>query len=104
MGKLLDYRFYIDSIPGWIEDIQNLLECHKVYLYHRPDEFYLVKMFSDVDGDVLCIPFRTEQEGKTLCAWPDCVAFQARQYCEYICGPWRECKLTEVLRASKAIL
>ena len=42
----------------------NLLKCHKVHLYHRPDEFYLIKMFGDVDGDLLCIRFKADRRGK----------------------------------------
>ena len=96
LGRDTDYRFFIDAVPGWISQVQNLLECHKVYLYHRPDEFYLIKMFGDVDGELMPIRFTTTAEGKTLCAWPDCVSSSARQYCEYIQRPWRECQLPEV--------
>ena len=96
LGKETDYRYFIDEIPGWISQVQNLLECHKVYLYHHPEEFYLIKMFGDVDGELTCIPFKTSAEGKTRCAWPDCVSSRARLYCEYIQRPWRECQLPEV--------
>ena len=73
-----------------------LLECHKVYLYHRPEEFYLIKMFGDVDGELMPVRFKTTGEGETKCAWPDCVSSSARQYCEYIQRPWRECRLLEL--------
>ena len=96
LGKETNYRYFIDEIPGWISQIQNLLECHKVYLYHHPVEFYLIKMFGDVDGELMCIPFKTTAGGKTKCAWPDCVSSRARLYCEYIQRPWRECQLPEV--------
>ena len=96
LGRDTDYRFFIDAVPGWISQVQNLLECHKVYLYHRPDEFHLIKMFGDVDGELMPIRFKTTAEGKTQCAWPDCVSSSARQYCEYIQRPWRECRLTDV--------
>ena len=43
LGKETDYRFFIDAAPGWLSEVENLLECHKVYLLHRPEEFYLVK-------------------------------------------------------------
>ena len=96
LGKETNYRYFIDKVPGWISQIQNLLECQKVYLYHHPEEFYLIKMFGDADGDLMCIPFRTTAGGKTKCAWPDCVSSGARLYCEYIQKPWRECQLPEV--------
>ena len=80
LGKETDYRFFKDTVPGWLSEIMNLLECHKVYLYHRPEEFYLIKMFGDVDGELMPIRFKTGAEGKTKCAWPDCVASSARQY------------------------
>lgn len=95
LGKEIDYRYFIDEVPGWISQVQNLLECHKVYLYHHPEEFYLIKMFGDVDGELMCIPVKTTAEGKTRCAWPDCVSSRARLYCEYVQRPWRECQLTE---------
>ena len=95
LGKETDYRFFIYSVPGWLSEVMNLLECHKVYLYHRPEEFYLIKMVGDVDGELMPIRFKTT-EGKTKCAWPDCVSASARQYCEYIRRPWRECRLPDV--------
>ena len=39
LGKETDFRFFIDAVPGWLSEVINLLECHKVYLYHRPEEF-----------------------------------------------------------------
>ena len=45
---------------------------------------------------VLCIPFRTTVDGRTKCAWPDCVSEAARLYCEYIQRPWRDCQLPEI--------
>ena len=96
LGKETDYRYFIDEVPGWISQVQNLLENHKVYLYHHPEEFYLIRMFGDVDGELMCIPFTTTAEGQTKCAWPDCVSSRARLYCEYIQRPWRECQLPEV--------
>ena len=87
LGKETDYRFFIDSVPGWLSKVMRLLECHKVYLYHRPEEFFLIKMFGDVDGELMPIRFKTTAEGKTKCAWPDCVSWSARQYCEYIQRP-----------------
>ena len=96
MGKETDYRFFIDSVPGWLSGIMKLLECHMVYLYHRPEEFHLIKMFGNVDGELMPIRFKTTAEGKTRCAWPDCVSSSARQHCEYIQRPWRECRLPEL--------
>ena len=63
------------------------------------EEFYLIKMFGDVDGELLCIRYKTTVEGKTKCAWPDCVSSSARQYCEYIQRRWRECRLPELEQA-----
>ena len=96
MGKQTDYRYFIDTVPEWLSQVQDLLECHKVHLYHHPDEFYLIKMFGDVDGELLCIPFRTTADGRTKCAWPDCVSDSARLYCEYLQQPWRDCQLPEI--------
>ena len=69
-----------------------------MYLYHHPEEFYLVKMFGDGDGDgeLMRIRFKTTAEGKTKCGRPNCVSSRARLYCEYIQRPWRECRLTEM--------
>ena len=96
MGKQTDHRYFIDEVPEWISQVQNLLECHKVHLYHHPEEFYLIKMFGDVDGELMCIPFKTTADGRTKCAWPDCVSEAARLYCEYIQRPWRDCQLLEI--------
>lgn len=96
MGTQTDYRYFMDAVPEWISKVQNLLECHKVYLYHHPEEFYLIKMVGDVDGQLLCIPFKMTADGKPKCAWPDCVSSTARLYCEYIRRPWRECGLPEI--------
>lgn len=96
LGKETDYSYFLDTVPKWLEQIKNLLECHKVYLYHHPDRFYLVKMFGDADGELVCIPFKTATIGKAKCAWPDCVADRERRYCEAIQRPWRECNLPEL--------
>ena len=95
LAKETDYRYFMDSVPGCVSEVMNLLECHKVSLYHRPEEFYLIKMFGDMDGELMPIRFKTA-EGKTKCAWPDCVSSSARQYCEFIQRPWRECRLPEL--------
>ena len=96
MGKAIDYRYYMDSVPEWISLLLGLLDCHKVYLYHHPEEFYLVKMAGDVDGELMCIPFKTTGTGETKCAWPDCVSWSERRHCEYIQRPWKECELPEI--------
>ena len=96
MGKQTDYRYFMEAVPEWISQVANLLECHKVHLYHHPDEFYLIKMFGDVDGHSMCVPFNTTATGKTKCAWPDCVSSTARLYCEYLQRPWRDCQLPEI--------
>ena len=101
MGKETDYRFFIGAVPDWLSLVQNLLECHKVYLYHRPEEFYLIKMFGDVDGKLIAIRFKTSAKGKTKCAWPDCVSSSNRLYCEYVQVPWKECRLPEIEPAQK---
>ena len=93
LDKETDYRFFIDAVPGWLSEVLSLLECHKLYLYHRPDEFYLIKMFGDVDGELIPIRFKTSVGGKPQCAWPDCVSSSARQYWEYIQRPWRELRM-----------
>ena len=71
LGKETDYRFFIDAVPGWVSEVMNLLVCHKVYLYHRPGEFYLIKVFGDVDGELMPTRFKTTAEGNNKCAWPD---------------------------------
>lgn len=96
LGKETDYRYFLDTVPEWLEQVKKLLECHKVYLYHHPDRFYLVKMFGDADGELVCIPFKTATIGKAKCAWPDCVSNRERRYCEAIRRPWRECNLPEL--------
>ena len=96
MGRGVDYRYFIDSLPEWMSEVMSLLDCHKVYLFHRPDEFYLIKMSGDVDGELLWVRFRTTPERKTKCAWPDCVSSSARQYCEYTQRFWSECQLLEI--------
>ena len=96
LGRETNYRYFIDSVPGWMSQVASLLECHKVFLYHRPEEFYLIKMFGDVDGELMWIRFKATVEGKTKCAWPDCVSSSARLYCEYIQRAWRECQLPEM--------
>ena len=67
-----------------------------MYLLHRPQEFYLIEMFGDVDGELMPIRFETTAAGETKCAWTDCVSSSGRLYCEYIQQPWRECRLLEL--------
>ena len=35
LGNETDHRFFIEAVPGWLSEVMNLLECQKVYLYHR---------------------------------------------------------------------
>ena len=95
LGRPTDYGDFIDLAPRLIESIQNLMECHRVHLFDHPNEFYLVKMFGDLDGEVTFIRFSTNAKGETLCAWPDCSSWAGRQYCEYIGRQWRDCLLPE---------
>ena len=95
MGRETDYGAFTSAVPNWVSEVANLLECHKVHLYHRPEEFYVIKMFGDVDGDLLCIRFETTAEGQAKCAWPDCVSSSMRLYCEYLGRPWTGCRLPE---------
>ena len=61
-----------------------------------PEEFDLIKMFGDVDVELMPIRFETTTKGETKCAWLECASSSARQYCEYIQQPWRECWLLEL--------
>lgn len=96
MGRETDHRYFLDEVPGWLSEVVNLLECHKVHLFHRTEEFYWIKMFGDVDGELAWIRFKTDTAGETKCSWPDCVSSSARLYCEYLQRPWRECGLQEM--------
>ena len=96
LGKETDYGYFLKAVQGWLEQVKRLLECHKVHLYHHPNRFYIIKMFGDVDGKLMCIRFETTPDGKAKCAWPDCVSSSMRLYCEYIQQPWRECWLPEL--------
>ena len=93
MGKESDYGPLERDAARWVSEVVRLLECHKVRLYHRPDQFYLIKMFGDVGGDLLCIPVTTTPDGQTRCAWPGCVSLRERRYCEYLARPWVQCAL-----------
>ena len=42
---------------------------------------------------MLCIPIRTDSDGKEICPWPDCVKQGNRQLYEYISDSWQECQL-----------
>ena len=53
MGKETDYGSLTREASRWVSEIVSLLECHKVHLYHRPQEFYLIKMFGDMDGELV---------------------------------------------------
>ena len=60
------------------------------------EEFYLIKMFGDVVGELMCIRFKTTAEEGTKCGWPNCAASKERLYCDCTQAPWRECQLPEV--------
>ena len=96
MGAQVDLRHYMESMPKWLEWTTNLLQEHKVFLYHHPNVSYWVRMFGGPEVDVLCTPIRGTSHGAELCPWPDCVEEGNRQYCEYIEGPWRQCPLQEL--------
>ena len=93
MGTAVNLRHYMESVPKWLVRITGLLTEHKVFLYHHPNVSYWVRMFAGPDRDVLCIPIRTDSEGKEICPWPDCVQQGNRQLCEYINDYWQECRL-----------
>ena len=93
LGTRVNLRHYMDSVPKWLEWIMGLLTEHKVFLYHRPNVFYWVRMFGGPEGDVLCTPIRADSEGKEICPWPDCVQQGNRQLCEYISDSWQKCPL-----------
>lgn len=93
LGTGVNLRHYMESVPKWLEWINNLLMEHKVFLYHHPSVFYWVRMFGGPEEDVLCTPIRTDSEGKEICPWPDCVQQENRQLCEYIRDSWQKCQL-----------
>ena len=93
LGNEINLREYMESIPAWVDWSKDLLNEHKVYLYHHPEVFYWVRMFGGPEGDVECTPIRAASDGKQICPWPDCVQDGNRLYCEYIEEPWEECSL-----------
>lgn len=93
LGTGVNLRYYMESVPKWLEWIMGLLREHKVFLYHHPNVFYWVRMFGGPEKDVLCTPVRIDSEGKEICQWPDCVQQGNRRFCEYISESWQECQL-----------
>ena len=91
----VDYSYFMDKIPIWLEEIVETLKTHQVMLFHHPDHFYIVKMEGDRDGLVQCTPFTKDMTGTVRCAWPDCVSERSRSYCEFWGRPWSECTLPE---------
>ena len=73
LGNEINLREYMESIPAWVHWTKNLLNEHKVYLYHHPEVFYWVRMVGGPEGDVECTPIRAASDGKQICPWPDCV-------------------------------
>ena len=57
----------LNAVFGWVSQIKDLLECHNVVHYHHPEEFFLIKIFGDMDGKRMCIRFRTFTEGEVKC-------------------------------------
>ena len=95
LGTEVNLREYIESLPTWVEWTKNLLQEHKVYLYHHPNVFYWVRMFGGPEGDVECTPVRLNDEGQELCSWPDCVQQNNRRHCQYLEKSWAACTLSE---------
>ena len=95
LDEPIDYKYFMEKIPTWLDEIFNTLETHQVMLYHHPDHFYIVKMEGDKDGSVQCTPFTKDATGTARCAWPDCVSQSSRGYCEFWARPWSECALPE---------
>lgn len=56
-GKPLDYGAYEGMIPGWMERIMRLLNCHQIRLLES-DRFYLVHMKEDGDDRVHMYTFQ----------------------------------------------
>ena len=73
MGQETDYRFFIEAVPGWLEQVANLLECLTgCTSHHRPEEFYLVKMFGDAGWGTGVHPLQVDCRRKDpVDAWPD---------------------------------
>ena len=95
LADLVDYGYFMEKIPTWLEEIVNTLATHQVMLFHHPDHFYIVKMEGDRDGSVQCTPFNKDTTGTVRCAWPDCVSNSNRRYCEFWGRPWSQCSLPE---------
>ncbi len=95
LDEPVDYGYYMEMLPQWLDLIANTLEVHQVLLFHHPDHFYVVKMWGDKDGSVQCTPFNKDATGAITCAWPDCVSSAARVHCEFWERPWSECTLPD---------
>ena len=96
LDEPIDYDYYMENIPVWLDEIFNTLSTHQVMLYHHPSHFYVVKMEGDMDGSVECTPFTKDVTGTVQCAWPDCVSDTNRRHCEFWGRPWSECTLPEI--------
>ncbi len=95
MGVPIDYGYFMEKIPDWLEETINTLATHQVMLFHHPDHFYIVKMEGDRERSVQCTPFTRDPTGTARCAWPDCVSARSRLHCEFWGRPWSECSLPE---------
>ena len=102
LDEPIDYKYFVEKIPVWLDEIVNTLETHQVMLYHHADHFYIVKMEGDKDKSVQCTPFTKDATGTARCAWPDCVSQNSRGYCEFWAKPWSECALPEKEPAQSA--
>jgi hypothetical protein len=50
-GSKVDYKYYENNLPSWIEQIVNLLVCHQIQLVNSRI-FYLIHMYEERDGKV----------------------------------------------------
>ena len=96
LDEPVNYDYYLEKIPVWLDEVVNTLLIHQVMLHHHPDHFYIVKMEGDVDGSVQCTPFAGDMTGTVRCAWPDCVSDTRRTHCEFWGTTRAECTLAEL--------
>ena len=95
LDEPVDYNYFMEKIPVWLQETGNTLKTHQVMLFHHPDHFFIVKMEGDRDGSVQCTPFTKDTTGTVRCAWPECVSESSRRYCEFWGRSWSECTLPE---------
>ena len=95
-----DHERLATCTPGWNVAIGFDMPKKKSRRQKQAPQTQLLRvgqaaLYGHVDEELMPIRFKTTAEGKTKCAWPDCVSSSARLYCEYIQRPWRECQLPE---------